>query len=127
MSLETVRLTGRAKNQLVTLKRRTGIENWNILCRWAFCISLAEKHSPRAGTVTGENAVEMTWRTFGGEYSDLYLGLLKQRCLDEGLGADEETLAEQLKLHLHRGIGYLASRKELASIEDLVPGAEKVG
>ena len=127
MSLEAVRLTGRAKNQLVTLKRRTGIENWNILCRWAFCMSLAEKHSPRSGTVTGENAVEMTWRTFGGEYSDLYLGLLKKRCLDEGLGTDEEVLAGQLKLHLHRGIGYLVSRKELTSIEDLVSGVEKSG
>lgn len=120
MSIETVRLNGRARNQLVTLKRKTGIENWNILCRWALCISLAEEHSPRSGTVKGESAIEMTWRTFGGEYADLYLGLLKQRCLVEGLESDEETLTEQLKLHLHRGIGYLVSKKNLGAVEDLV-------
>ena len=120
MSIETVRLNARARNQLINLKRKTGIENWNILCRWAFCLSLAEQHTPRSGTVKGENGIEMTWRTFGGEFSDVYLGLLKQRCLDEGLEPDEENLTEQLKLHLHRGIGYLVSKKELSSIEDLI-------
>lgn len=120
MTIETVRLNGRARNQLITLKRKTGIENWNILCRWAFCVSLAENHSPREGTVGGETGIEMTWRTFGGEYADLYLGLLKQRCIDEELETDEETLTDQLKLHLHRGIGYLASKKQLTSIDDLV-------
>ena len=119
MSIETVRLNGRARNQLISLKRKTGIENWNILCRWAFCVSLAERHSPRSGAVKGETGIEMTWRTFGGEYSDVYLGLLKQRCLDDGLPVEEETLTEQLRLHLHRGIGYLAGQKDLTSIEGL--------
>ena len=117
MSIETVRLNGRARNQLVTLKRKTGIENWNILCRWAFCASLAEEHSPRSGSVKGETGIEMTWRTFGGEYADVYFGLLKQKCLDDGFEVDEETLTEQLKLHLHRGIGYLAGMKNLAGVE----------
>lgn len=120
MTIETVRLNGRARNQLVTLKRRTGIENWNILCRWAFCASLAEGHAPRHGTDSGDTAIEMTWRTFGGEYADVYLGLLKQRNIDEGLQTDDQTLQEQLKLHLHRGIGYLTSRKDLQGIEDLI-------
>jgi DNA sulfur modification protein DndE len=83
-------------------------------------MSLAEEHSPRSGTVNGDAAIEMSWRTFGGEYSDLYLGLLKQRCLNDGLNTDDETLSEQLKLHLHRGIGYLAGRKDLSGIEDFV-------
>lgn len=120
MSIETVRLTGRARNQLVTLKRRTGIENWNILCRWAFCASLAEKHAPRPDSVSGEVGVEMTWRTFGGEFSEVFLGLLKQRCLDDGIEPSDQAISEQLKLHLHRGIGYLTSRKNFTEIEDFV-------
>lgn len=120
MSIETVRLNGRARNQLVTLKRRTGIENWNVLCRWAFCASLAEKHAPRPGSAGGDAAVEMTWRTFGGEFSDIYLGLLKQRCVEDGLELTDSTLGEQLKLHLHRGIGYLTSRKDFTEIEGLL-------
>ncbi|WP_077953634.1 DndE family protein [Salmonella enterica] len=46
MSIEHVRLSEKAKQQLITLKRRTGIDNWNVLCRWAFCLSLAEKAVP---------------------------------------------------------------------------------
>jgi len=120
MSLETVRINQRGKNQLTTLKRRTKIENWNILCRWAFCLSIAEQGKPRPGTAKGDAAVEMTWKTFGGEYADIYLGLLKHRCLEDGLELDEDTLSEQLKLHLHRGIGYLSSKKGAHSVEGMV-------
>ncbi|WP_349255289.1 DNA sulfur modification protein DndE [Spectribacter hydrogenoxidans] len=119
--METIRLNARARNQLMTLKRRTGIGNWNVLCRWALSTSLAEDHPPRDISVSGEAAIEMTWRTFGGEYADVYLGLLKQYCLKSGLDVhDTATLNEQLKKHLYRGIGYLASRKETQSIEELV-------
>ena len=42
MSLKQIRLSSQAKEQLIRLKTRTGIQQWNILCRWAFCLSLAE-------------------------------------------------------------------------------------
>ena len=120
MSLESVRLNAKARNQLISIKRKTRIENWNILCRWAFCVSLLRPEPPSDTLLGGEAAVEMTWKTFGGEYSDVYLGLLKLRCLDEGLPLDEETLSKQLRKHLHRGIGQIAGKKDLASIEDLI-------
>lgn len=46
--IETVRVSEKAKVQLITLKRRTGIQNWNVLCRWALCSSLAESLNPQA-------------------------------------------------------------------------------
>ncbi|MBC6474598.1 MAG: DndE family protein, partial [Hormoscilla sp. GM102CHS1] len=39
-------LSQTAKNQLTQLKRNTKIDQWNILCRWAFCRSLAEPSIP---------------------------------------------------------------------------------
>lgn len=63
----------------------------------------------------------MSWRTFAGaELEDLYLALLRQRCLDDGLATDPDTLADQFRLHLHRGIGYLAGTPDLRTIDDLV-------
>lgn len=44
--VEIIRLSVRAKQQLVTLKRRTWFRHWNVLCRWAFCISLSERPKP---------------------------------------------------------------------------------
>ncbi len=52
--------------------------------------------------------------------SDILLIALKQRCHNDGLGCDKETLANQFRLHLHRGIGYLAGDPNIKKIEDLI-------
>ena len=46
MSIKQVRLSAQAKEQLIRLKTRTGIQHWNILCRWAFCLSLKQPTPP---------------------------------------------------------------------------------
>jgi len=124
MPIETVRVTKKGRDQLLTLKRRTKIENWNILCRWAFCVSLAEPSSPRKEQVSGEFQVEMTWRTFGGEHSDIYMALLKERCLRDSLDLTDEVLSKQFRLHLHRGIGYLAGSPDVKDIVGLIKRAD---
>ena len=120
MAIEHVRVSLQAKGQLVRLKRLTGIKQWNVLCRWALCVSLAEQGTPSATSVLVDSNVEMTWRVFGGRYADLYFALLKERCVLDGLGLDDDTLAHQFRLHLHRGIAYLAGNKKLRKIKDLI-------
>ena len=51
--------------------------------------------------------------------SNVFVLALKQRCYQDGLGTDGETLAQQFRLHLHRGISYLAGDPNLRNIEDL--------
>jgi DNA sulfur modification protein DndE len=123
MSLETIRISKQGRDQLIKLKRWTGIPQWNILCRWAFCVSLAEPSPPRQTQVRADGAVEMTWRTFTGEHDAVYRALLVQRCLNDGLEPSDATLAKQLRFHLHRGIGYLAGNRDLNSIAALVSQA----
>ena len=118
--IKQVRISKAAKEQLIKLKRITKIENWNILCRWAFCRSLAEPTIPSVIPIKTGDGVEMTWDVFGGEIADMLLISLKQRCHQDGLGTDNDTLKEQFILHLHRGIGYLAGDSSLENIEDLV-------
>jgi hypothetical protein len=67
----------------------------------------------------------MTWQVFGGEAHELYLALLKERCEQDGLGTSEEVLARQFRLHLHRGIAYLATPHAIRSLTDLVRPAVK--
>ena len=62
----------------------------------------------------------MTWQVFGGEHNERYLALLKQRCKDDGLDVRFETLNRQLRLHLHRGIGYMAVHGFIKRVDDLV-------
>lgn len=120
MAIEHIRLSQQAKDQLIKLKRVTGIEHWNVLCRWALCLSLAEQSVPPTAKIPADSNVEMSWKVFGGRYADLYIALVKERCVRDGLGTDPDTVAQQFRLHLHRGISYLFGNKGLRKIDDFV-------
>jgi len=109
-----------ARDQLIRLKTRTGITQWNILCRWAFCVSLRQATPPTPIDVPSDSNVELTWQVFGGEAQKLYLAVLKERSVREGLDLTDEVLLRQFRLHLHRGISYLATPQAIRSISDLV-------
>ncbi len=118
--VERIRLSQVGKEQLIKLKRNTKIDQWNILCRWAFCCSLAESSIPSPVPIPADSNLELTWIIFGGKFSDILLLALKQRCYNDGIGIDPETLTTQFRLHLHRGIGYLAGNQNIKQIEDLI-------
>lgn len=120
MAIEHIQLSQQAKDQLSRLKRLTGTDSWNVLCRWGLCVSLAEPSKPPMKKIPADSNVEMSWRVFAGSHGGLYLALLRERCVHDGLSVDEKTLAQQFRLHLHRGISYLAADRELRGIEDLV-------
>lgn len=121
MAIKQIRLASQAKDQLVRLKSRTGLSQWNTLCRWAFCVSLAEETPPTPVEIPADSNVEMTWHVFGGEYHELYFALLKERCLADGIDTnDDSAVNRQFRLHLHRGLGYLATPNRIRSIADLV-------
>jgi len=119
MMIKQIRLSAQARDQLIRLKTRTGIGQWNILCRWALCVSLREPTPPSPIDVPADSNVEMTWLVFAGEYHELYLALLKERCLRDGVELTDKELNRQLRLHLHRGIAYLASPNTIRSIAEL--------
>ncbi|MGW5433357.1 DNA sulfur modification protein DndE [Streptomyces sp. NPDC004059] len=120
MSVENVRLSQPAKDRLVYLKRTTGITQWNVLCRWALLLSLKDPSTPLVKDIVTDSNVEMSWKTFAGPHGDLYLALLKQRCVAIGEEPTDENVARILTVHLHRGIGYLGADKGMATIEGLV-------
>src|SRR6185312_1458243 len=117
--LDTVRLDAETKIRLTTLKRRTGIENWNILCRWAFCLSLADEAPVRDRTERSVGAVEMTWKTFAGDEEVIYRTLLIDRCEKEHGRSDKELLGSALRQHISRGAGRLAAAGGIKSAAEL--------
>ena len=118
--VNSIKLSQTAKDQLTKLKRSTKIEQWNILCRWAFFRSLAETAPPSIIPIPADSNLELTWKVFGGDLADISVLALKQRCYRDGLEITPEILSQQFRLHLHRGIGYLAGDSNLRKIEDLV-------
>ncbi len=126
MSIDHVRLASGARNQLITLKRRTGLTQWNELCRWALCRSLAEPSPPPEIEIESDaSGIEMTWKVFAGAYGDVFAALLEERCRADGFATDEETLGQQLRLHLQRGISYLVGDQAVKDIAGLTARAQQ--
>lgn len=127
MICKQFKLSQPEKEKLIRIKSRTGIQNWNILCRWALCWSLKEESIPGGVDPQSDSNVEMTWITFAGEYHEIYEAIIRQRCINDGLGDSPETLLKYFRLHLNRGINHYSSRDVLRNIQDLLdslPGEE---
>ena len=119
--IRRIKISAAGRDQLIRLKRFTGIENWNILCRWALCRSLAEQYPPSPAPIKEWSNIDMDWHVFGGPYGEVLLAMLRTRCAEDGLGVHDAVVAEQFRLHLHRGIATLAAAgEEVRHIEDLV-------
>ena len=120
MIVKQIRLSQQAKDNLSRLKGKTGIQNWNILCRWALCYSLSEKTIPTDLELPSDSNLEMSWYTFAGEYSELYDALMKEWCIEMGLPADENSVSKYFRLNLERGIAHLCGTGFIKSIDDLL-------
>lgn len=120
MLIKQVKLSKTAKDQLSRLKGKTGIKNWNILCRWALCYSLSEKTIPTDVKINYEDGIEMSWFIFGGEYYEVYEALIKNWCIEMNLPTDNETMVKYFYLNLERGISHLSGTGFIKSIDDLV-------
>lgn len=123
MPPKSIRFSQKARDQLALLKRYTKIEHFNVLARWAICTSLAEKAPAPDAHIPSDSNLEMAWDVFGGRHAETIWALVKQRCRDEGLPLTDDECAKQLRLHLHRGISYLAGDRRMRSIEALLETA----
>ena len=120
MIMRQIRLSNRAKERLSRLKGKTGIKNWNVLCRWAYCYSLKENTIPTPENIDADSNVEMSWYTFAGEYSELYEALIIAWCKKMDIPTDNETMAKYIKMHIERGISYLSGTNFIKELDDLL-------
>lgn len=105
--IERVRLSTAAKQQLSTLKRRTGIEHYNVICRHALCVSLANPANVPDEQLNYGEGLEIEWRTFAGESESILLNILIVRVLKDESEVSSKSVRKVLQGHLHRGLSYL--------------------
>ncbi len=106
-TIDTIKLSEKQKQQLIRLKTKTGIENWNVLCRWALCLSLAEDTTPPYEEIPSNSNVEMSWKVFAGEYADIYLAVLREAYKKQSAQLKGVHFGEFVKLHINRGMAKL--------------------
>ena len=124
MIIKTVRISKTGKDKLIRLKTKTAIQNWNVLCRWALCYSLKEGSVPVEISLKEDNAIEISWSVFAGEYGEIYEGIVKAWCLEHDIPASDENVEKYFKLHLERGINYLSGTNFIRNLEDLLRKTE---
>ena len=120
MAIDTVRLVETDRDLLNRLKRSSGIKNWNILCRWAFCMSLREPGRTSVDPSGNLSNVEMSWKVFAGPQADVYWAMLQQRVHEDGIDPTPENLEKEFNRHLHRGIGNLASISNKPTVKEIL-------
>lgn len=121
MIVTSFKLSQPEKEKLIRIKAKTGIQNWNVICRWALCWSLAELTIPGGLDPLSDSNVEMSWTTFAGvEHQEIYEAIIRQRCINDGLGDSQEVLRKYFRLHLNRGINHFSTRDVLRSCQDLL-------
>jgi DNA sulfur modification protein DndE len=114
--VESIRLSKTDKEALIRIKRKTGIESWNVLCRWALLLALADEESRYRVSQEKRDAVEIRWETFVGELKELITGLLLLSHSRSNSKKVCPSLGEYLHFKLSDGIKRLAKAVESDAI-----------
>ena len=118
-AVERIRLTNQEKGLLTRMKGATGLDNWNIFARWAFCYSLSMKE--KISVQQDEESsfgIEMTWMVFAGKNFKIYQDLLVQECLALDLKPNKSNLNKVMRAHLSNGIKKMYS--QVSSLDDFI-------
>lgn len=117
--VEHVRISAKNKDALLRIKKRSGLEHWNEICRIAYCRSIANPDPPVISKEMGNTAIDIEWRTFAGNYHDELISLTLIRAHKDRVEVNNgDSLASYFRAHLERGISSLQSIK---SIYELIP------
>jgi len=107
--IERVKISAAGKQQLSTLKRRTGIEHYNVICRHALCASLANLTKVPTEALQYSGGLEIDWKIFAGEAEATLTNVLVLRAVAEEGDTSPTSVRKLLQAHLHRGLAYLIS------------------
>jgi len=75
--IDSVRLTATERDLLLKIKRKTGIDSWNVLCRWGLALGLKENNPHMRKPHAKRDAIEIKWETFAGKQSAIITSLVQ--------------------------------------------------
>jgi len=118
--VDHVRVSARCKEILIRIKRHTGLEHWNEICRVAFCRSLANSTPPSRSAASSDSTIDMEWKTFAGTYHMELAALVLFKAASDGIDTSKkENIAEYFRSHLERGITSMNTMKNINEMLNL--------
>lgn len=115
--VEHVRVSTKGRESLIKIKRRTGIEHWNEICRIALCQSLANPTIPNQHVKVSDSSIDIEWKTFAGQYSQEISAVFYLRAKTDGINiSSKDELAIYFRQHLDRGIQSIQNSTSISFI-----------
>ena len=118
LTIDILRTSSNVKSSLTRIKTITGISNWNIICRWAFCLSLKQTSLPRE-VEEKLDGVEIDYDTLVGKNKSIYTQLLINNLVTHNVALDKKNLTKYLYAHVNRGVNIIYTNK-LKDISELM-------
>jgi len=117
VKIETLRTTTNVKNLLTRIKGVTGIQYWNVICRWGLCLSIKQSTLPR---IVEEklDGIEIDYDVFVGKNKIIYTQLLINDLQKHKIEITKENLYKYLYAHVNRGVSIIYNYK-MKSINNL--------
>ena len=109
-TIDLLRTSVNVRNSLTRIKTITGIPNWNILCRWAFCLSLKQTSLPRE-VDEKLDGIEIDYDTLVGKNKSIYTQLLINNLISHKVEIDKKNLTKYLYAHVNRGVNIIYTNK----------------
>lgn len=112
--VEHVRVSAKGKDILIKIKRNTGLEHWNEICRIALCRSLANATLPAKLDKILDSAIDIEWKTFAGAYQDYFAALITLKAKADGIDlSSKEHISDYFRAHMERGIISIQNAKSI--------------
>ena len=109
-TIDLLRTSANVRNSLTRIKTITGIPNWNIICRWAFCLSLKQTSLPRE-VDEKLDGIEIDFDTLVGKNKSIYTQLLINNLISHKVEIDKKNLTKYLYAHVNRGVNIIYTNK----------------
>lgn len=115
--VDHVRISTKAKEILIRMKKRTGLEHWNEICRFAYCRSLANPTPPAQTLINSNVAIDIEWKTFAGQFQNEITAITMMRAAKDNIDlCNREAISQYFRAHLERGIASLQNVKSLLEL-----------
>jgi len=108
--IDTLKTSSNLKNSLTRIKTITGISNWNVICRWALCLSLKQNSLPRE-VDEKLDGVEIDYDVLVGKNKTIYTQLLINNLQTHQVEINKKNLTKYLNAHVNRGANIIYTNK----------------
>ena len=110
LTIDNLKTSTNLKNSLTRIKTNTGIANWNVICRWALCLSLKQTSLPRE-VDEKLDGVEIDYNILVGANKTIYTQLLINNLITHKVEINKKNLTKFLNAHVNRGANIIYTNK----------------